>query len=67
MTLVNAHLQEGSVAGYNKHTITPDVYKLIETQAGPVCLVDTPAINAPEMEIAETALAVGGMNSVKTL
>lgn len=61
--LVFALAQVDSVAGYNKHTITPDVYTLVETQTGSVCLVDTPAINAPELEISETALAVGGMLS----
>ena len=67
LKLVFALAQVDSVAGYNKHTITPDVYKLVDTQAGSVCLVDTPAINAPELWISETALAVGGIASAVIL
>ena len=52
------------MAGYDKHTITADVYKLAECSAGSVHLVDTPAVNAPQgMSIAETSLAIGGNSS----
>ena len=51
------------MAGYNKHTVTADVYKFADCSAGSVQLVDTPAINADTQGIAETALAVGGMTS----
>lgn len=55
------------MAGYNKHTITADVYPLAECSAGSVYLVDTPAVNAPQgTHIAETSLAVGG-NTLPTV
>ena len=51
------------MAGYDKHTVTADVYKLADCTAGSVHLVDTPAMNADTQAIAETALAVAGTTS----